>query len=110
MNLSDIEAFGIIGAGGAGFPAHVKLNSRPDTVIVNAAECEPLLHKDMQLLLHHSSLVLEGLRTAMAVTGAREAIIGIKEKHDKEIALLQSKVAGNIRVVPNRAPGRRAES
>jgi Na+-translocating ferredoxin:NAD+ oxidoreductase RnfC subunit len=100
MNLSDIEEFGIIGAGGAGFPAHVKLNSRPDTVIVNAAECEPLLHKDMQLLQHHSRLVLEGLRTAMAVTGAREAIIGIKEKHEEEIALLASAVDGNTRVVP----------
>ena len=100
MNLPDIEAFGVIGAGGAGFPTHVKLKSRPDTLIVNAAECEPLLHKDMQLLLHYSDLVLKGLRTALDITGARAAIIGIKEKHDKEIALLQSKVAGNIRVVP----------
>ena len=100
MNLADIEAFGVIGAGGAGFPTHVKLKSRPDTLIVNAAECEPLLHKDMQLLLHHSDVVLKGLRTALDITGARAAIIGIKEKHDKEIALLESKVAGNIRVVP----------
>jgi len=100
MNLPDIEAFGVIGAGGAGFPTHVKLKSRPDTLIVNAAECEPLLHKDMQLLLHHSDVVLKGLRTALDITGARTAIIGIKEKHDKEIALLESKVAGNIRVVP----------
>ena len=100
MNLPDIEAFGVIGAGGAGFPTHVKLKSRPDTLIVNAAECEPLLHKDMQLLLHFSDIVLQGLRTALDITGARAAIIGIKEKHDKEIALLESKVAGNIRVVP----------
>ena len=100
MNLPDIEAFGVIGAGGAGFPTHVKLKSRPDTLIVNAAECEPLLHKDMQLLLHYSDIVLKGLRTALDITGARAAIIGIKEKHDKEIALLESKVAGNIRVVP----------
>ena len=100
MNLADIEAFGVIGAGGAGFPTHVKLKSRPDTLIVNAAECEPLLHKDMQLLLHFSDIVLKGLRTALDITGARAAIIGIKEKHDKEIALLESKAAGNIRVVP----------
>lgn len=100
MNLSDIEAFGVIGAGGAGFPTHVKLKSRPDTLIVNAAECEPLLHKDMQLLLHHSDVVLEGLRAALDMTGARAAIIGIKEKHDEEIALLESKVRGDIRVVP----------
>jgi Na+-translocating ferredoxin:NAD+ oxidoreductase RnfC subunit len=100
MKLSDIEAAGVIGAGGAGFPAHVKLNSRPDTLIVNAAECEPLLHKDMEILLHHSDVVLEGLRIALEVTGAREAIIGIKEKHDHEIALLEKKVAANVRVMP----------
>jgi Na+-translocating ferredoxin:NAD+ oxidoreductase RnfC subunit len=100
MRLSDIEACGIIGAGGAGFPAHVKLNSRPDTLIVNAAECEPLLHKDMEIILHHSDTVLEGLRVAMEVTGAREAIIGIKEKHEHEIALLAARVPANVRVMP----------
>ena len=100
MNLSDIEALGVIGAGGAGFPTHVKLSSRPDTLIVNAAECEPLLHKDMELILHHSDAVLEGLRVALAITGAGQAIIGIKEKHEEEIALLQGKTSGNIRVTP----------
>jgi Na+-translocating ferredoxin:NAD+ oxidoreductase RnfC subunit len=100
MTLADIEAHGIIGAGGAGFPTHVKLASTPDTLIVNAAECEPLLHKDMELILHGPDEILEGLDAAMRITGARQAIIGIKEKHDKEIGVLQSKLKGAVRIVP----------
>lgn len=100
MNLDDIEKLGIIGAGGAGFPAHVKLNSRPDTVIVNAAECEPLVHKDMELVLHGSDAVLKGLRTVMEITGARQGIVGIKEKHHHEIELLGSRLPGNVKLVP----------
>ena len=38
-----VESAGIVGAGGAGFPTHVKLNTKADTVIINGAECEPLL-------------------------------------------------------------------
>jgi Na+-translocating ferredoxin:NAD+ oxidoreductase RnfC subunit len=100
VTLNDIESLGVIGAGGAGFPAHVKLNSAPDTIIMNAAECEPLLHKDMEVLLHYSKEVLKGLATVMRVTGARDAIIGIKEKHTREIELLRSGASGNTRVVP----------
>jgi Na+-translocating ferredoxin:NAD+ oxidoreductase RnfC subunit len=100
MTLADIEAHGVIGAGGAGFPTHVKLHATPDTVIVNAAECEPLLHKDMELILHCSGEVLKGLEAVMRITGAREALIGIKEKHRHEIEFLQSRVPPNTRVVP----------
>jgi Na+-translocating ferredoxin:NAD+ oxidoreductase RnfC subunit len=100
MNLEDIERYGIIGAGGAGFPTYVKLNSRPDTIIVNAAECEPLVHKDMELILHYSDAILKGLRTVMEITGARQGIIGIKEKHDREIDLLESKLSDNVGLIP----------
>lgn len=100
MTLSDIESLGVIGAGGAGFPTHVKLNARPDTVIVNAAECEPLMHKDMEIILHYGDVMLQGLRAVLEITGAAEAIIGIKEKHARETALLTSRLSGNIRIVP----------
>ena len=89
MTLDDIGRLGVIGAGGAGFPAHVKLHAHPDTVIVNAAECEPLVHKDMELILHHAGTVLRGLHTVMELTGARQGIVGIKDKHDREIELLR---------------------
>ncbi len=99
MNLSDIENCGIVGAGGAGFPTHIKLNSNPDTIIMNAAECEPLLHKDMQLLLNYSDEILNGMKIVMLITGAKQGIIGIKEKHHEEIELLKSKVPNDIKVV-----------
>ncbi len=99
MTLSEIENFGIIGAGGAGFPTHVKLNSKPDTIIMNAAECEPLLHKDMELILHHSDEILAGFKTVMEITGAEHGIIGIKNKHIEEIELLKSKVIDYIKVI-----------
>lgn len=99
MNLSEIENLGIIGAGGAGFPTHVKLNSNPDTIIMNAAECEPLLHKDMEIILHHSDEILNGMETVMEITGAKQGIVGIKNKHAGEIELLRSKVNGKIKVI-----------
>jgi Na+-translocating ferredoxin:NAD+ oxidoreductase RnfC subunit len=98
MTLNEIESLGVIGSGGAGFPTHVKLDSKPDTIIVNAAECEPLLHKDMELIHHYSDEMLNGLKIVMQITGAKEGIIGIKNKHPEEIELLSKKVKGNIRV------------
>ncbi len=99
MTLSEIKNLGIIGAGGAGFPTHVKLDSSPDTVIMNAAECEPLLHKDMQLLLNYPDDVLHGFEIVMQLTGAKQGIIGIKEKHKEEIKLLRSKISSNIKLI-----------
>src|ERR1700740_3551500 len=79
--IDRIGELGIVGAGGGGFPTAVKLKARVSTVIANAAECEPLLHKDKELLLHRSEPFLRGLQTVMSVTGAREGVIGIKEKY-----------------------------
>ncbi len=98
MRIEDIANIGVIGAGGAGFPTHVKLASHPDTLIMNAAECEPLLHKDMEILHHYSDEVLDGFRTAMTITGAIHGIIGIKEKHTDLIRTLKQKLSGNIRL------------
>ncbi|MGB8317403.1 MAG: 4Fe-4S dicluster domain-containing protein [Ignavibacteriaceae bacterium] len=99
MTLGEIKNSGIIGAGGAGFPTHVKLDSSPDTVIMNAAECEPLLHKDMQLLLNYPDEVLNGFEIVLQITGAKQGIIGIKEKHKEEIELLKSKISSNIKLI-----------
>src|ERR1039458_8052623 len=76
-----LEELGIVGAGGGGFPTAVKFKSKVSLVIVNAAECEPLLHKDKELLHHHAEPFLRGLRIAMEMVGATEGAIGIKEKY-----------------------------
>ena len=76
---------GVVGAGGAGFPTHVKLSGKADTVVINGAECEPLLHKDKELLVKEGRAVIEGLARAMELTGARRGVVGIKRKYQRVI-------------------------
>ncbi|MDY7040869.1 MAG: electron transport complex protein RnfC, partial [Chloroflexota bacterium] len=47
--VENVKAAGVVGAGGAGFPTHVKIAAHVDTVIANGAECEPLLGCDQHL-------------------------------------------------------------
>jgi Na+-translocating ferredoxin:NAD+ oxidoreductase RnfC subunit len=94
-----LEELGVVGAGGGGFPAAVKFRSPVSRVIANAAECEPLLHKDKELLLHHFEPFLRGLRAAMEMVGALEGIIGIKEKYREIIQTIESRAPAGIRVV-----------
>jgi Na+-translocating ferredoxin:NAD+ oxidoreductase RnfC subunit len=101
MTLDDIRSRGVVGAGGAGFPTHVKLRSgRPEFLIANAVECEPLLHKDKELLWHHASTVIEGLRAAMAVSGAAQGVIAVKARHRDLVDRLERAVSGPVRVEP----------
>jgi Na+-translocating ferredoxin:NAD+ oxidoreductase RnfC subunit len=82
MNIAElIQKAGIVGAGGAGFPAHVKARAAVDTVIANGAECEPLIHKDYEIIVRHAGEVVRGMRLLMDATGAQRGIIGIKEKN-----------------------------
>ena len=99
MTITEIAENGIVGAGGAGFPTHIKMQAHPEYLILNAAECEPLLHKDEELLLHQTDLVLEGFKTAIKITGASKGIIGIKAKHKKIINLLRSKIDSQIEII-----------
>ena len=95
-----IEELGIVGAGGGGFPTSIKLRPRISTVVANAAECEPLLHKDKELLLHHSEPFLRGLQMSMEVVGAREGVVGIKVKYHQIIEAIERQAPSGIRVVP----------
>ena len=89
-----------MGAGGGGFPTAAKLKSWVSLVIANAAECEPLLHKDKELLHHFAEPFLRGMETAMELVGAAEGAIGIKEKYHEIIAELERQAPASIRVVP----------
>lgn len=100
--VDQIREAGIVGAGGAGFPTHVKLSGKADTVVVNAAECEPLLHKDKEVLREYADDVIEGTSVAMRLVGAPRGAIGIKEKYLDVIDLLRSKLSGNMDVAPLR--------
>lgn len=89
-----IREAGVVGAGGAGFPSYVKAASKADTVIVNGAECEPLLQKDQELLEHHMKEVLEGLELLMKATGAARGVVAVKEKHKELLAKLDAALKG----------------
>lgn len=98
--LTTIRNAGIVGAGGAGFPSHVKYDAKAEIVLVNGAECEPLIRVDQQLVIVEVDRVISGLEIVMAVTEAREGIIAIKGKHKEAIAVLKEAVADkeNIRI------------
>ncbi len=99
---------GIVGAGGAGFPTHVKLNNRVDTYIANGAECEPILETDKHLMLAGAADIVRGLEAAMEKAGASRGFIAIKDKNREAIAAMEQAIAGkqqlSIAVLPNSYP------
>jgi Na+-translocating ferredoxin:NAD+ oxidoreductase RnfC subunit len=102
ISLEQVADAGVVGAGGAGFPTHVKLAANADTVLINAAECEPLLHKDKEVLREFCDGVLDGTAASMALVGAQRGVIGIKRKYREVIDLLGAKLPTDIDVVPLR--------
>ena len=72
---------GIVGAGGAGFPTHRKFSDKVEQIVVNAAECEPLMMVDHHLLEYHLAEIGEALNVMCDVMGAKEILIGIKGKN-----------------------------
>lgn len=89
MNLLDmVREAGVVGAGGAGFPTHVKLQSKAEYILLNGAECEPLLRVDQQLMEMFPAEIIQGFEQARQFIEAKKAIIGIKGKHKKVISIL----------------------
>ncbi|WP_284884129.1 cobalamin reductase PduS [Citrobacter portucalensis] len=93
-----VRAAGVVGAGGAGFPAHVKLQAQVDTFLVNAAECEPMLKVDQQLMAVQAERLIRGVQYAMTATGASAGIIALKEKYQKAINALTPLLPTGIRL------------
>lgn len=93
MNLLEmVKDAGVIGAGGAGFPTHVKLSSKAEFILMNAAECEPLLRVDQQLMGIYAEEIIKGFEAAGKFVEAKVGIIGIKEKHKSVIETLNNKI------------------
>ncbi len=102
MNLANgVKTAGVVGAGGGGFPTHVKLSARAEYVIANGAECEPLLHKDAAMMEHFAAEVVRGIELSAAAVGAKHAVIGIKEKKQAAMAAIREACRGTtVRVHP----------
>ena len=98
--LARLSEFGVVGAGGGGFPSAVKFQAHVSTVIANAAECEPLLHKDKELLIDQPEAFLHGLRMTVDLVGARDGIVAIKERYRDIVAAIEHQAPPSIRVVP----------
>ena len=105
--LELIRDSGIVGMGGAGFPAHVKLNPPPDkvvdTIIVNGAECEPYLTNDYRAMIEQTDWLIEGLQIVLHTTfNNAKGIIGIETNKPEAIAKL-TKACENISNIEVRA-------
>jgi len=86
---------GVVGAGGAGFPTWKKIDARVKTVIVNGAECEPLLRNDQQLMALQAGEIIRGLRLVMNSTGASSGVIALKKKYTTAITALRAQIKGD---------------
>ncbi|MBU0490974.1 MAG: SLBB domain-containing protein [Chloroflexi bacterium] len=87
--VKNVREAGVVGAGGAGFPTHVKLAAQVQTVIANGAECEPLLQADRCLMAACPADVVTGLRLAMDATGASRGVIALKAEYEDAVAALE---------------------
>lgn len=93
MSLLDkVKDAGVIGAGGAGFPTHAKLAAKAEYVLLNGAECEPLLRVDQQLMEIFPDEIIKGFEVARELVSAEKGIIGIKGKHKKVISILRDRI------------------
>ena len=96
--ITAVRDAGIVGAGGAGFPLHVKLGNRVDMIIANGSECEPLIEADRHLLVTSAARVVRGLQAAMDATGAQTGVIAVKEKNTGAVDAVRKAAAGDPRL------------
>ncbi|MBQ8744414.1 MAG: SLBB domain-containing protein, partial [Mailhella sp.] len=91
--VDKIRQAGVVGAGGAGLPTHVKADATVDTVLVNGASCEPLLMSDPHLMEHEVDTMIRGLKAVMECTSAKKGIVCLKGKHAKALKAVREAVA-----------------
>jgi electron transport complex protein RnfC len=109
-----VAAAGVVGLGGAAFPAAVKLTgaARSDvsTLIINGGECEPYLSCDDRLMRDRAADIVDGIRIVAHAAGAKKTLIGIEDNQPEAIAAMQAAVAAArtdaiaVRPVPARYP------
>ena len=81
---------GVVGAGGAGFPAYAKLSEKADTIILNCAECEPLLKLHRQVLARYAYEILSALDEVAAAVGAQQVLIAVKRVYREAVAAVEA--------------------
>ncbi len=100
--IGKVQAAGIVGLGGAGFPTHVKLSPKNpdeiDYIIANGAECEPYITCDDQLMRNQPGWVVGGLKVLLHLFPNAKGVIAIEDNKPEAIAAIEQEVAGNDRI------------
>ena len=87
-----LQDAGVVGAGGAGFPSYAKLNENADTIILNCAECEPLLKLHRQVMQFYAHEIMQMLEIVCQAVGAKKAIIAIKPSYKKAVDAIKAQL------------------
>lgn len=108
--IKKIADAGIAGMGGAGFPTHIKVNTKPNInfLIINAAECEPYITADDLLMCEQSEAIIEGVKILDQILNPSFILIGIENNKPKAIKALQQATKGigkiKVCVLPTKYP------
>lgn len=96
MNITDLSAGmrenGVVGAGGAGFPSYAKLNAKADTIILNCAECEPLLKLHRQVLEKYAYEIISTLEAIADAVEAERVIIAVKGSYKSAVEAVRAQL------------------
>lgn len=99
MNINELKAVlrdgGVVGAGGAGFPSYAKLDKRADTLILNCAECEPLLKLHRQMLERYAGEIVDALHILAEAVEAKSVIIAVKRSYGRTIDAVKQHMASH---------------
>lgn len=89
--IARIAEAGIVGMGGAGFPTFIKLSPKTpvDTLIINAAECEPYLTCDYRLMIERTDQLVQGFRLIAKALGVNHIIVGVEKNKPDAVALFE---------------------
>ena len=104
MKIEDLKSLlrenGIVGAGGAGFPTYAKLDKRADTLILNCAECEPLLRLHRQVLKMFTHEILSTLSLIAKTVEADNVYVGVKGSYKRTVEAINAELESfpNIKV------------
>jgi electron transport complex protein RnfC len=98
--VAAVQAAGVVGLGGAAFPAHAKLvrpkEGRIELLIVNGAECEPYLTTDHRMMVEYPERVHFGIRVMMNALGVPRAVLGVEKNKPDAVAALQRTLPGDL--------------
>lgn len=99
MNITELKTVlrdgGVVGAGGAGFPSYAKLDTRADTLILNCAECEPLLRLHRQMLERYAGEIVNTLHVLAEAVEAKKVIIAVKKSYTRTIEAVKQHLSSH---------------